>query len=230
MTRTTKRSALLALTVCAVALAACGDDDGGTTDAGPPPPPPPADTGTPPPPPADMGPPGDGGMAGPPTCSEYCSAIMTNCTGTNTQYNSVDLCMAWCSTNYGWDVGMRGDTTGNSLGCRLYHGGVAAAGGGEAAMLHCPHGGPSGGNVCGSWCDNYCYLVMRNCTTEPLYPSMEACATACAGFDDTGAANASNGDTVQCRIYHAGVAGGSEADAMSVHCPHSAEMPSDLCI
>ena len=54
-----------------------------------------------------------------------------------------------------------GDTTGNTIGCRLYHAGAAAA----DPVLHCPHAGPTGGNVCGSWCDNYCQLMAQE--TEP---------------------------------------------------------------
>lgn len=231
MSTTIRRVTCLALSLCAISLVACGDDDGGTgtPDTGPTPtpvPPPPVDMG----PGVDMGPVPDAGPpTGPPTCAEYCAAITTNCTGANLQYQSPDLCMAWCSTNYGWPASNRGETTGNTLACRLYHGGVAAAGGAEAATMHCPHGGPSGGDLCGGWCENYCYLALRNCTTEPLYMDMAACMTACDTFDDTGAPNAPNGPTVQCRIYHAGVAGGDD-EAMNTHCPHAAQVPSDLCL
>ncbi|MCC7538997.1 MAG: hypothetical protein IT379_22415 [Deltaproteobacteria bacterium] len=228
MSNNLRRATCLAL--CALAFAACGDDDGGSTTA---------DMGTPPPPPVppptgdmgpavDTGPTTDSGPSGPPTCAEYCGVVMAACTGDNQQYQSADLCMEWCSTNYGWPVGNRDETTGNSLACRLYHSTVASMGG-EMADTHCPHGGPSGGDLCGSYCENYCYLALRNCTMEPLYMNMDGCMTACAMFDATGEPNAPNGNTVQCRLYHAGVAGGDD-EAEMTHCPHAAQMPSDLCI
>lgn len=100
------------------------------------------DTGTPVP---------DTGMttpdAGPATitCATYCAEMTTNCTGANAQYDGMADCMAYCDAA-GWAVGTSADTSGNTLACRIYHGGVPAAGDpGE----HCDHAGPGGDGVCG---------------------------------------------------------------------------------
>jgi hypothetical protein len=55
------------------------------------------------------------------------------------------------------------------------------------------------------------------------------CATACAGYAINGAPNAADGNTVQCRIYHAGVAGISNSSAVT-HCPHAAVDGGGVCI
>jgi hypothetical protein len=47
-----------------------------------------------------------------------------------------------CAT---WAEGTEGDTTGDSVQCRIYHAGGPAAG---DPGLHCPHAGPDGGGVC----------------------------------------------------------------------------------
>ena len=89
-----------------------------------------------------------------PTCAAYCAKIAMNCTagdgGSNAQYADTATCNTYCSSASHWPAGMTGDTSGDTIGCRLYHAGAAAA----DPVLHCPHAGPTGGNVCGSWCDN----------------------------------------------------------------------------
>ena len=164
-------------------------------------------------------PPVDGGSdAGDsPTCADYCMTVTTNCTGDNAQYTDMAACMTYCETNGGWEAGTLADTSGNTIGCRLYHAGAPAV---SDAVVHCPHAGPSGGNTCGTWCDNYCQLALDNCMGgNSIWPDMAACAAACEGFDVTGTPGATSGDTVQCRIYHLGVAGTDPASA-TIHCPH----------
>jgi hypothetical protein len=120
-----------------------GPGDGGLGDTGP------GDTG-----PGDTGP-GDMGPAdtGPPPvdanvmndCAGYCGLITTNCTGAHAQYADMADCMAEC-TALAWPAGTPGDTSGNTLACRIYHG-VAA---GSDAATHCAHAGATGGGVCGA--------------------------------------------------------------------------------
>jgi hypothetical protein len=115
----------------------CGDDD-----TPPPPPPPPADMGV------DTGMVDMGVDGGPPpgACGEYCTTVTTNCTGANAQYASMAECMAYCARAR-WPEGTAGDMDGNTIACRIYHGGAPAA---SDPATHCPHAGPSGGNVCGT--------------------------------------------------------------------------------
>lgn len=185
--------------LASLALVGCGDDDGGGGDAGP----------------GDDSGPGDT-----PTCEAYCTTVMASCTGGNAQYPDMGACMMYCTTNAGWDPGTAADTTQNTIGCRLYHAGVAGM---MDPETHCPHAGPSGGDQCGRWCENYCQLALDNCTgDEQLFADMLACNTTCKGLDTTGEPGATGGDTVQCRIYHLGVAG-TDASSAATHCPHGGE-------
>jgi hypothetical protein len=92
---------------------------------------------------------GDTDVATPPggnTCATYCAQLATNCTGDNAQYNDTADCMAYCGAAM-WPAGTPGEAAGNTLACRIYHGGTPAM---TSAAMHCPHAGPSGDGVCGS--------------------------------------------------------------------------------
>jgi hypothetical protein len=73
----------------------------------------------------------------------------------------------------------------------------------------------------------YCGTVLNNCVGDnEVYADLATCQTACADLADTGAPGDQDGDTVQCRIYHAGAAAGDPA----THCPHAAEDGGDTCV
>ncbi len=118
--------------LASLGLAGCGDDTVPATDAG--------NTTT-----TDRGPSGDTGSGALMGCSAYCTQTMANCTGVNQQYADMAECSSYC-TSAGWMEGTPGAMSGNTIACRIYHGGVART---DAAM-HCPHAGPSGEGVCGS--------------------------------------------------------------------------------
>jgi hypothetical protein len=163
-----------------------------------------------------------GDMSGGPTCAAYCAKIATTCTagngdgGDHSQYASTSACMSYCTTNAGWPAGTANATSGNTIACRLYHAGAAAS----DPTTHCPHAGPSGGDVCGSWCENYCQLMAKNCTGANAVYDAATCMTKCATIPTNGQPNDTTGNTVQCRIYHLGVAG-TDAASATLHCPHS---------
>src|SRR5579859_3447076 len=99
---------------------------------------------------------GDGG--GTPGCQAYCTAIMANCTSTqddagnpvgNQQYTNMNNCLNSCKAI---PAGSSSDTTGNTLGCRTYHAGLAKM----DPFTHCPHAGPGGDGTCGANCDGFC--------------------------------------------------------------------------
>jgi plastocyanin len=171
---------------------------------------------------ADLGPDTAGSdTVSAPTCTEYCATIETNCTGGNAQYTSINDCMNYCSAVGKIPLGVTGATSGDSVGCRTYHASAAAG----DPVFHCPHAGPSGGNMCGTWCDVYCDLAMSNCTdTNQLYDDTEQCMAACGELATTGAALDKSGDSVQCRITHLGYAGVDGANA-AIHCPHALIFP-----
>lgn len=98
--------------------------------------------------PPSIAPPSTGGTStGALGCAEFCSEIMTGCTGTNSQFGSNSQCLFSCN---GWARGTPGDSKGDSFACRYYHLGVAVGrdGGTPALAVHCPHAGKNGGGVC----------------------------------------------------------------------------------
>lgn len=151
---------------------------------------------------------GEGG--GTPDCQTYCTAIMANCTSTmdadsgatvgNQQYTNMNNCMNSCKAI---PVGASGDTSGNTLGCRITHAELAKT----DPMTHCPHAGPGGDGVCGGNCDGFCQIAMMYCTATndaAVYPSLQDCKAQCAMFPDTVKFNigVQDGKSVACLLYH----------------------------
>jgi hypothetical protein len=157
------------------------------------------------------------------SCESYCGIYATACDDVS-EYDNDAACMAQCSQ---WPVGELNATAGDSLGCRLYHVTVAST---TDPLVHCPHAGPSGAAVCvdgaAPTCADYCAKYFENCKDDlNLYNDEADCATQCAGWypgvkDDVG------GDSVGCRLYHAGAA---LADA-PLHCPHAGPGGADVCV
>jgi hypothetical protein len=181
---------------------------------------------------------GDGG-AGSPNCTAYCSAIMQVCTMANAQYQSQAECLTACQF---FPPGAATDTSGNTLGCRVYHTGLAATN----VIPHCWHAGPFGYGACGDQCGDFCMLATSYCAPDAgymgdaaPYSSPDACAAACptfpvvagsdAGFAVDGgfyAMGPPSGNTLDCREYHLGNALSSTA-LQQVHCPHPGPSPAD---
>jgi hypothetical protein len=210
-----------------------GGDTGTTAEAG-------GDAGTPAEAGGDAGVPegsateagGDGGSEAAATldCPSYCAAIMQNCTGANAQYSSLSECTNACAI---FQPGTLADTSGATLGCHLYHSGLAAA----LPNPHCWHAGPYGFGVCGAACDNFCALALGWCSATggfdggaAPYPDLATCKTACAGFAtlDGGAApgaysaaGPTSGNSLDCREYHLGAAlVDHTALHQQLHCNH----------
>jgi hypothetical protein len=206
-----RMSSLATLVSIAIMGAGCGDDTGNLQ--------------------MDAAAPGDMAMSSTPTCADYCAKIQMNCTvagvdgGHGTiQYPSAALCNTYCTMVAAWPTGMTGDTMGNTIGCRLYHAGAASGN----AVLHCPHAGTTGGGMCGSYCDNYCQLMAKNCTGANMVYDAATCMTKCATIPTTGFAGDTSGNTIQCRIYHGGAAFANPV----LHCPHlktAADLPGGPC-
>jgi hypothetical protein len=158
------------------------------------------------------------------SCERYCSLIEANCTDLNAQYPDEATCLRYCADEARLPIGTLDDREGNTVGCRIYHADVAV----DDPDLHCPHAGPSGGDVCGTWCDNYCHLAETACTGElVLYADRPECETACLSIPATGVAGDPGGNTIQCRIYHLGIASGP--DMPMTHCPHGAVDGGGIC-
>ena len=106
------------------------------------------------------------------TCENYCDIISNDCTSTShSQYVASNICIASCQA---FAVGVIGDTTGNTLACRLYH----AIGATADQNTECPAAGPSGNGVCGGSCDGYCAMMMTYCSDR--FVDDADCQSACA--------------------------------------------------
>ena len=167
----------------------------------------------------------DTGGGGPPSCAAYCTASLANCASMEPQYTDMASCMGTCAA---FTPGTRTDTSGNTLGCRVYHTGAAAS---MPGMEHCLHGGPAGYGVCGtSQCEAFCQIAQHSCTgANQQWASTAACMTDCAMFAGStpdmpaGAPDYStaemSGNSFACRMYHLTVAS-SSASLATMHCPH----------
>jgi hypothetical protein len=158
------------------------------------------------------------------TCDNYCALYASGCDDFSEYENNNDICLAQCAQ---WPPGIAGETAGDSLGCRLYHVGVANQ---VDADVHCPHAGPTGGGVCvaaeAPLCANYCATYLKNCVDKlNAYKDEADCLAQCAGWYP-GKDGDTTGDTVGCREYHAGVALG---DPMT-HCPHAGPGGAMVCV
>lgn len=167
-------------------------------------------------------------------CASYCAASLANCASMEPQYADMASCLGTCAA---LTPGTASDTSGNTLGCRLYHTTAAAS---LPGMEHCLHGGPAGYGVCGSsQCEAFCQIAQHACTgTDAQWASTAACMTDCAtmagatpdvpaGAPDYSTAQTS-GNTFACRLYHLTVASSSPSLA-ATHCPHIA-LASPVCL
>jgi len=149
-------------------------------------------------------------------CENYCQINSNTCTGNHSLYADHATCMKFCETlPVGTNVS---DVAGNNLDCRIYHAYAASAS--ANPTLHCPHASHNGGGACGGLCDTYCHVATTYCTgANQLFASVGACMTQCAALKVDGAFNAMSGDSIQCRIYHAGAA--HATGNAGLHCPHA---------
>ena len=142
-------------------------------------------------------------------CGDYCVSISANCTGEHAQYGTPQTCLATCAA---FLPGTPADTVGNTLGCRTYHAGAAAA----DPVTHCTHAGPGGAGVCGDNCEGFCAIAGHAC--PDAWPDDAACQTACGTFSPDESYDATDvaGNTFACRLYHATAAA---LDPVT-HCGH----------
>jgi hypothetical protein len=150
-----------------------------------------------------------------PDCTSFCQLEMAECQGTDQIYADLDQCMAVCNA---LPLGLVGDTSQNTVGCRKYHS--------YNAMLdpdtHCSHTGPGGDGHCGDMatgnCESYCILAKAACsatmpgvvpttTFESTYVDLAGCQSACSklkgAVHDSGYTLTAKGNNVQCLLLHA---------------------------
>jgi hypothetical protein len=142
----------------------------------------------------------------PPSCEKYCDLVMASCTGNEAQYASRSECLEICAR---LPPGDAGDKESNTVACRQYYAGSPAQ---TNAGTYCLPAGPFGGGVCGlDRCIAFCGLTLGACAPDAgpaPYGSYSECQTACAGYvytEDGGESpmGPTNGDTLNCRLFHA---------------------------
>lgn len=184
-------------------------------------------------------------------CPSYCAEIQANCTGANAQYTDMAHCLAAC-TSFPVGTSTVNDTSGNTLGCRIYHAGAPSM---MAAATHCVHGGPGGDRIpatppafCsgGDVCASFCTLEIKACgsqdaplpgdprdgTNNPLfqYPNFDFCMTACASFDKThDYTTTAAGDSLACRLRYAIAAAPAVDPDGIMYCSATAPNPKGPC-
>ena len=150
-------------------------------------------------------------------CTSYCSTIMQNCTGANSQYVSLPVCLADCSH---MPQVLTDAMSGNSVQCRQAYA-DSAKNAGEPAE-DCYIAGPMGGDQCGLACDAYCTMIAPICPMA--FDGFASCSAYCSkltnnkhGYNTS--AEYQRGDTLQCRIFHLSAA----TQTPLSHCPHAGD-------
>jgi len=155
-----------------------------------------------------------------PSCTQYCTLNLQFCNGTYADYPDMPTCMLACSA---LPLGLDSDVSGNTIGCRTYHSNASAS----DPSFHCPHAGPTGGGLCGSYCDAYCNYTAAACNTTALqvFSGYSFCSQACTYFNVSGAIGDQSGNTLFCHLYHAQAALGDP----TYHCPHASPSGVGVC-
>ena len=159
-----------------------------------------------------------------PDCDSYCQLEISECTDEFQVFESVAQCKAVCNA---LRLGKAGDTKENTVGCRKYHSYNALV----DPMTHCSHTGPGGDGHCGASvvpgdgaitgnCESYCILAGKACgkgiagiaasdNFATVFGTQAACQQTCGDLEGAAPNSgysvnpAPEGNTVQCRIFHA---------------------------
>ncbi len=161
-------------------------------------------------------------------CDRYCAQVESSCVGDVRQYSDGPVsgaatddngfmdCRQFCQRNWlqpdkpDGGAPLASDARGgDAIACR-YAAAQGAVKGGSDALLLCPFAGGTGGNLCGSWCENYCHLAALNCS---IFPTYDSCLEQCANVSTNPSDGPRTGDNIQCRIYFAGLAALENASA-----------------
>jgi hypothetical protein len=155
-------------------------------------------------------------------CTTYCSRIMAACKAKVAQYTSLRNCQAVCDR---LPAGLPGDQKINTVQCRLAQVQLAEDLSGVDQSTSCVAAGPGGNGICGSNCEGVCAIIRQSCTGDDAQYGGDAdiCIRDCSAVRDemtfnTTDADKSEGNSQQCRLWHANAA----AQAPFPHCRHAA--------
>lgn len=161
-------------------------------------------------------------------CQDYCSTVMSNCTGQNQVYLSMGACIHTCNS---LDPGDPVEAGGNTVQCRLTQAQAAKSAPGEL----CVSAGPGGAPECGDNCDSWCTLLEAECPDEFAFlKNRSNCKKACAAIPDTGGLDTGDDyedvDNLQCRLIHLGSVGRTQDEPDEAHCSHGSFIPTSRCL
>jgi len=170
---------------------------------------------------------GGGGGSEPATCEAYCDIINANCTNANAEYGP-NVCPVMCANMTKGNVG---DTTGDTVGCRLTKAGLAE----DDPVTYCQQAGPLGVDGCAEPCEAFCSQLFATCLTDEVVPftSFPECVQACEAVEylrlEDGGSDLTTltGENLNCWLYHLQVANSTGAVA---HCIHIGYGPSSQCL
>lgn len=169
----------------------------------------------------------NGGDSTEPTlCERYCGEVMENCKGDLEQYRDLRQCLTVCALYPEGEL--LSDANDNTIACRLRYASNARYAGGVELAAYCRQAGPGGDDRCGSNCEGYCTLMEGVCTPEEAgiyrFESRAACLDACQALPrssvsySTSNFELSDGNHVQCRLFHVTSAAMLDAEE---HCEHA---------
>jgi hypothetical protein len=161
-------------------------------------------------------------------CEAYCFDLMDVCQGADQQFEDRAFCVEHCANWSGWNAGAPGNREDNDLACRETY--VAEAAAGINLAESCLRAGPTGGGACGTLCENYCDLLEANCASQPAALPRADCIAKCRALPTDGGPLDKNGNTVQCRMFHLGLAAHEPPQSAALHCPHGAIVSSAFCV
>ena len=146
----------------------------------------------------------------------FCSQYQSTCVDAGHSLAYTD-----CATEYNaMTAGTDGDVSGDTAACREYHLGVAMT---TDPSVHCPHAGPSGGDVC---VPPFCATYQSTCVDAGHSLAYQNCAVELTSMS-TGAEGDTTGDTIACREYHLSVAAAQDP---AVHCLHASSSGGGVCV
>lgn len=164
------------------------------------------------------------------TCEEYCATIGANCTGANLEYQT-GICPEMCAL---MKKGHVGDTSGDTVGCRLTKAKLAAS----EPVTYCQQAGALGVDGCAEPCDAFCNLALATCFEDEVFPFADIveCTQECQLLDYVRLADGGNDvsttwqQNLNCWLYHLQVSNvPTNPNAAKGHCPHFGGGPGDQC-
>jgi len=166
-------------------------------------------------------------------CTSYCNTIGVCTAAPVQQYPSTSQCNSYCLQGIVYEQPSTNPSLSDTLTCRNYHAGLAAAPN-ASLTTHCPHAGPSGGGVCGSNCQAYCGAMNAFCgganlNSQDNILTYSTCMSLCGDLpvdSQKYSTSVTGSDSIMCRLYHVA---NNAINIPNTHCPHASLSGGSVC-